>query len=122
MSNGPVVLPASLVISLIPGPGQEVPLEDLAEYLAVGDGEYSVRDIGVVTLPEGDALRRVVYRVVTVGSEVEPVPALNVEYLIPVPAGQGALLNLSFSTSLVTLETAYTELFDAVAETLTWRW
>ncbi len=45
----------------------------------------------------------------------------TLQYFIPVP-GTARLLVLSFSTPNLSLAPAFLELFDAMAESLHWRW
>ena len=55
------------------------------------------------------------------GLEGHPVEVDNVQYFVPLP-GSTDLVLLSFSTPNLGLADAMAELFDAVAESLQWRW
>jgi hypothetical protein len=120
--TGEIVLPASLLICYSPRPSREIPLEDLAEVLAVSEAASSVRSVEVRPLPVGQAIRRLSYWAVVEDPTVEPVPAINLDWHLPVPAGEGALVTLSFATGLVTLEEPLLGLFDAIASTFEWTW
>ena len=120
----PLTIPASLLITLVtPLPTGSLPsLTDLANLLVDGGGEASL-----VELPAGEAVR--VRRETgqpgrptppgASGQADEMLPAVTLDYQLPVPATQAHLL-LTFSTPLVQIGDAMVELFDAVAGSLTW--
>ncbi|MFJ6982528.1 MULTISPECIES: hypothetical protein [unclassified Streptomyces] len=119
---GPLTIPASLLISLLPPrPDRPTPLE-LAAALGSGGTEASVVD-----LPAGTAVRT---RRTTGGPDHpapqaaygrpdESLPSVTVDFQVPVP-GTNAHLLLTFSTPLVQIAEAMVELFDAVAASLAW--
>jgi hypothetical protein len=105
-----VPIAASLVIFLVPTPGQVVTAADLARSLDTGDE----RRVTVVDLPVGQAVR--VFR--RTGTEDGSASA-TLEVFVPVPHN-GEWLLLSFATPLGPLAPALTKLFDAICTTLRW--
>lgn len=116
---GPLTVPASLLVTLVPEEGPGVPVDELAGYLAErgGPAEYEVT---VEELPAGQSVRT---RARTVPAADDPsgntLPVTSVDYHVPVP-GSGAYLMLSFSTPLDPIADAMADLFDAVALSLKW--
>ena len=109
-----VPLALSLVVSLVPFPADATDLEDLAP----GFDDEGVQAT-VVELPAGRALRR--QRVEARDAPelaVTQLDTLLVDYLLPGP-GETALL-LTFSSPLVPVAEALSELFEAVAGTVRW--
>lgn len=77
-------------------------------------------DLGVVTLPAGQAVRtrgRTSAR--PVGPSGPTVEVDTVQYFLPLPDGDG-LLVLTFSTPNLPLADAFAELFDAMAGSISW--
>ncbi|MFF5102117.1 hypothetical protein [Streptomyces sp. NPDC000134] len=122
---GALTVPASLLVSLVPPlPGGSVPT---VSNLASRYSENVDADVSEVELPAGTALR--VRRSTgepghpapmgAAGSSAEALPSVTVSYQMPVP-GTGGHLLLTFSSPLVRIADAMTELFDAVAGSLTW--
>lgn len=122
---GPLTIPASLLITLLPASPDGAPLavEDLAARL-VSDQKA---EVAVVELAAGKAVR---VRRATGGPDQTPpaglpgkadeaLPSVTLDYQLPVP-GTGAHLLMTFSTPLVQIADAMVELFDAVAGSLTW--
>lgn len=116
--GGPVPIPASLVVTLVP-PGQDaLPARQLALSLAatgpLGQG------VSILERPTGDVVRT---RVRTEPAPDDPtgntMPVTSADYYLPVPRS-AALLLLSFSTPLDPIADAMVELFDAIAGSLTW--
>jgi hypothetical protein len=105
-----VPIAASLVIFLVPTPGQVVTAADLARSLDTGDE----RRVTVVDLPVGQAVR--VFR--RTGTEDGSASA-TLEVFVPVPHN-GEWLLLSFAMPLGPLAPALTKLFDAICTTLRW--
>ncbi|MGW2765222.1 hypothetical protein [Streptomyces sp. NPDC001275] len=115
---GPFTIPASLLVTLAPLRHPEpLPLEALAQRFA-DNGEGSVT---IEELRSGPAVR--VRRLIPQSSDEEgtepPHNSLTVEYHLPVP-GTTAFLLLTFSTPLEAIADAMAELFDAIADSLTW--
>ncbi|MFG2311378.1 hypothetical protein ACGFS9_22335 [Streptomyces sp. NPDC048566] len=116
---GPFTIPASLLVTLAPlEDARRLPLDTLAQVLAEGGEEAAV---SVEELPSGAAVRvrRLVAQGDEEGAERPARTSLLVEYHLPVP-GASAFLLLSFSTPLEPIADAMTELFDAIAGSLTW--
>lgn len=114
---GPFTIPASMLVTLAPLRHPEaLPLEALAQALG-RDGEGSV---SIEQLSSGTAVR---VRKLTPQGDDESTESshnsLSVEYHLPVP-GAMAFLLLSFSTPLEPIADAMAELFDAIADSLTW--
>jgi hypothetical protein len=105
-----VPIAASLVIFLVPAPGQVVTAADLAWSLDTGDE----RRVTLVDLPVGEAVR--VFR--RTGTE-DGSDSATLEVFVPVPHN-GEWLLLSFATPLGPLAPALTKLFDAICTTLRW--
>ncbi|QKW09396.1 hypothetical protein HUT18_26410 [Streptomyces sp. NA04227] len=115
---GGLTIPASLLITLLtPPPGRGLPkLKDLGAALAA-DGE--AKEVSMLDLNAGSALR-VRREIAPSGEEGDYAqPSVTVDYQLDIPGGQGQLL-LTFSTPLIQIADAMTELFDAVAGSLTW--
>ncbi|MGW7277531.1 hypothetical protein ACWGIV_04330 [Streptomyces sp. NPDC054844] len=117
--GGPVPVPASLVVSLVP-PGQNaLGSRELAVSLAAS-GPLG-QEVSILERPTGDIIRT------RVRSEPEPddptgntLPVTSAGYYVSVPRSSAILL-LSFSTPLDPIADAMVELFDAIAGSLTWR-
>jgi len=104
MRVGPVAVPASLLITLVPPPPSgPVSTEALAATLP-GQPEQA-------TFPAGPAVRVI---------SQAPGTGLNVDVYHQVPGG-GGWLRLAFATPLGDLADSMSELFDAIASTLRWR-
>ncbi|MET7451252.1 hypothetical protein ABZT03_05000 [Streptomyces sp. NPDC005574] len=122
---GTLTIPASLLITLLPPPsGGTLPgVADFANDLAgEADAEVSIRELSAgpalrVRRATGQPDRQMPAGVP--GSTDEVLPSITLDYQLPVP-GTGAHLLLTFSTPLVRIADAMTELFDAVAGSLTW--
>lgn len=116
---GPVTIPASLLVTLAPPAHAEQLLpEELAQSLTEDD--VPEREVSVGELTSGRAVR--------VRSRAEPgkkdamngyPTSVSVDYYLPVPDSYAYLL-LTFATPLEPIADAMTELFDAVANSLTW--
>ncbi|MFE9310865.1 hypothetical protein ACFYM5_24835 [Streptomyces sp. NPDC006706] len=115
---GPFTIPASLLVTLAPLRHPEsLPLEALAQrFTDAGQGSVSIEE-----LRSGPAVR--VRRLIPQGNDEDgtepPRNSLSVEYHVPVPASMAFLL-LTFSTPLEAIADAMAELFDAIADSLTW--
>jgi hypothetical protein len=122
---GPLTIPASLLITLLPAPpGGALPgMADLAKDLAAeADAEVSVRELSAgralrVRRSTGQSDRRPPAGIR--GNTDQVLPSVTLDYQLSIP-GTGAHLLLTFSTPLVQIAEAMTELFDAVAGSLTW--
>jgi hypothetical protein len=114
---GPFTIPASLLVTLAPLRHPEpLPPEALAEALA-GGGEGTV---SIEQLHSGTAVR--VRKLMPQGGDETAEGSHNslvVDYHIPVPAAAAFML-LTFSTPLEPIADAMAELFDAIADSLTW--
>lgn len=98
-------------------------LKALAERLRRPTGSnQGPAEVGVVELPAASAVR-VRRRTATEpeGAGGERAEVETVQYFVPVP-GVPSLLVLSFSTPNLPLAEVFVELFDAMAQTLQWRW
>lgn len=106
---------ADLLAAVTPVAG-EVDLPALGDRLAAEPGPTEkLRDLGVVELPAGPALRiRKGVRPTVLGREVD---TEVVQHFVPVPGGERMMV-LTFSTPVVVLADAFAELFDAIAGTL----
>lgn len=126
ITAGPVPVSSSLVVSLVPTGGGESSrdeLQALAEELSRSDDPQMRYDASeLVDLASGPAVRRTTYLVGSGMSTPEnPVgDSCGVDWFVPVPNGNGAMLLLSFSSPLVMIREDITGLFDAVASTLSW--
>ncbi|MFF4748333.1 hypothetical protein ACWD5R_00420 [Streptomyces sp. NPDC002514] len=122
---GPLTIPASLLITLLPTPHSERALtaQDFAARLS-SDGEA---DVSIVELPAGTAVRTRTPAgqptqsppVGVPGSTEPPLPSVTLTYQVPVPTTRAYLL-LTFSTPLVEIADVMIELFDAVAGSMIW--
>ncbi|MCK8435757.1 hypothetical protein G3I77_22895 [Streptomyces sp. D2-8] len=114
---GPFTIPASLLVTLAPLRHPEaLPLQVLAQALA-RDGEGAV---SIEELHSGTAVR--VRKLTPQGDDETSESShnsLSVDYHLPVP-GAMAFLLLTFSTPLEPIADAMAELFDAIADSLTW--
>jgi hypothetical protein len=126
---GGLPLSSSLVVTFLPGPGgAEVADGDLQEMLlaaAEEAGEDVVVDRRLVTWEGGWAVRRLVERAAPsgddpLGRELGPAPTFGVEWFRPIPGTGGDSLLLAFSSPLLPVRDALTELFDTVAGSLVW--
>ncbi|MFC8001901.1 hypothetical protein ACFUCH_02350 [Streptomyces olivaceus] len=117
--GGPLPIPASLVVTLVP-PGQDaLAPRDLAMSLAAS-GPLG-QEVSIMERPTGDIVRT------RVRTEPEPddamgntLPVTSADYYLRVPRSPAILL-LSFSTPLDPIAETMVELFDAIAGSLTWR-
>ncbi|NKI42408.1 hypothetical protein [Streptomyces physcomitrii] len=122
---GALTIPASLLVTLLrPEPGRALPrLDDLAQELAAE--AQPGREVSMEKTAAGRALR--VRREIRTEEETQQgekqeqyaFDSVTVDYQLDIPGGQGQLL-LTFSTPLVQLAEAMTELFDAIGGSLTW--
>lgn len=121
---GALTIPASLLVTLLrPEPGRALPrLDDLAQELSA-EAEPG-REVSMEKTAAGRALR--VRREIRTEEETREeareqyaFDSVTVDYQLDIPGGQGQLL-LTFSTPLVQLADAMTELFDAIGGSLTW--
>ncbi|MEU6732823.1 hypothetical protein ABZ929_06395 [Streptomyces physcomitrii] len=122
---GALTIPASLLVTLLrPEPGRALPrLDDLARELAAE--AQPGREVSMEKTAAGRALR--VRREIRTEEETQQgekqeqyaFDSVTVDYQLDIPGGQGQLL-LTFSTPLVQLAEAMTELFDAIGGSLTW--
>ncbi|HEY6481285.1 MAG TPA: hypothetical protein VIZ00_14725, partial [Streptosporangiaceae bacterium] len=102
MMAGPLPIPASLLVTLIPPPPSgPLPAEAMA-----ADAEKRGRSVRPIQTPAGTALRA-------------QASATDLSFYVPVP-GSGAWLLLAFSGPAGPLAPAMAELFDAIAATLRW--
>jgi hypothetical protein len=102
MTAGPLPVPASLLVSLIPPPPSgPLPLEAMA-----AEAKKRNRSASFIQSPAGTGVR-------AQGS------ATDISFYFPVP-GSGAWLLLAFSGPGGPLAPAMAELFDAIAATLRW--
>jgi hypothetical protein len=130
---------ASCVISYLPPPaptpgnaGGAATAADLAVALALDDPDEPHRQTRLAPLDAGMAVRRQYLRSDAAGDPAhEParrpagdavLESLHVDYVIPVPNGDGAHLLLAYSTLTLEVADALTVLFDAMAESLRWVW
>ncbi|WP_130796386.1 MULTISPECIES: hypothetical protein [Streptomyces] len=116
-SVGPVTVPASLLVTFVPG--HTVPcssLEELAERAGGGDLEV---ESTLEELPSGPAVRVRRREEPVDGSPADVEPPVAVDYYLPIP-GTDDLLLLSFSTPLPAIADALVQLFDAVARSFAW--
>jgi len=125
MRRADVVVPASLLVTYTPPPDGGVPdLASLADVLAVSE-TAQVRTSEVAQAGTGPAIRRLAYVIeeteVGDGPPLQT-PSVALDWHLPVPAGEGALLTLSFASPLVVLEDSLVELFDTIVATTTWVW
>lgn len=106
-----VPMPISLIVRMLPA--ELAGMDQLHDELAGEDA------VDVADLPSGRCLRR--SRRVHPGKEGygEPEASLTVDYWLEAPGGSG-LLQLTFSSPLVMVADALTELFDAVTSTVSW--
>jgi hypothetical protein len=109
MRNGPVTVPASLVITLVPPPpsGRNDP-QTLARLLTSA-AQDPRPEIAEMKHPAGPSVRAV-----RIGQ------GLNLDVYVQVP-GSGAWLRLSFATPLTELAGPMRTLFETIAATLRWR-
>lgn len=123
-SAGALTIPASLLITLIP------PREHGSTRLSPQDLAADFRGEGVtvstVEMAAGTAVRRRLdpeaaapARTHAEGDDYA-LPSVTVDYQLPVPHSDMYLL-LTFSTPLVQIADAMTELFDAIAGSLVWK-
>lgn len=116
---------ASLVVSLRSdaGDGEAGDLDALAEQLRLRPGPGAAApQTAVVRLPAGPAVRlrsRATARAGGTGGGAGRIEVESLQYFVPVPGG-GDLLALSFSTPNLALADSFVELFDAMAESLSW--
>jgi len=117
---GPFTIPASLLIGLgLPPHGGRLPsLHALADELAADT--RGKREVTVVELPAGEALRVREESTPSPGAEDHFLPSVSLDFQVSVPHAQ-ALLLLTFSTPLIQIADAMVELFDAVAGSLSWK-
>ena len=116
-------VPASALITHLQGQSGEDPLSSLLGTLAAGSEELDVRELDVVEVAGGPAVRRLSMR----GERVAPIGDLpggvlhvtQLEYFVPVP-GEGGLLVLAFSTPIEQLGPPLVKLFDVIATSLRW--
>jgi hypothetical protein len=102
MMAGPLPVPASLLVTLIPPPPSgPVPAEAVA-----GEAERRSRSVSFVRAPAGSGVRA-------------QASAADISFYFPVP-GSGAWLLLAFSGPDGPLAPVIAELFDAIAATLRW--
>lgn len=102
MMAGPLPVPASLLVTLIPPPPSgPLPVEAVTE-----EAEKRNRSVSSVRAPAGAGVRA-------------QASAADISFYFPVP-GSGAWLLLAFSGPDGPLATAMTGLFDAIAATLRW--
>ena len=112
------LMPASLVVTLIPAPtmadssSEALSLTSLAASMSDHPGEVAITD-----LPIGPAVR---HRYLAHAEQAATVTSHNLDVFIPVPGADGAFLLLSFSTALEPLADAMIGLFDVIAATLRW--
>lgn len=123
---GPLTIPASLLITLVPPPrpgGAAPSLHDLAEILGAEGGEG--RTVSLVELGAGTAMRVRVDPEATnaearTGKDEYVMPSVTVDYQLLVPRSDMYLL-LTFSTPLIQIADVMVGLFDAVAGSLVWK-
>ncbi|WP_323379913.1 hypothetical protein [Streptomyces alkaliphilus] len=117
-SAGPLTIPASLLITLLPP--SAIPARSMEELLAHAEATADPdTEVDVVGLPSGPALR--VRRREAPPPQAPPgTPhSVAVDHHLPLPHTDGMLL-LSFNTPLPALADALARLFDAVAGSLVW--
>ncbi len=102
MMAGPMPVPASLLVTLIPPP----PSEPLSAEAVAREAQKRNRSVSFARAPAGTAVR-------------SQASAADISFYFPVP-GSGAWLLLSFSGADGPLSPALAELFDAIAATLRW--
>lgn len=117
---GDRVISASLIAGMVSGAGAPPPREaDPASaaaalrQLLAPDGDAEIRD-----LPAGRAVR-VQRRQDVPAPGGQLIPVENVQWLIPTPGLEGVCL-LEFNTPAVALAGSFSQLFDAIAGSLTW--
>ena len=116
-------VPASALVTHLQGQPVEDPLSSLLGTMAAGSEELDVRELDVVEVAGGPALRRLSTR----GERVAPIGELpggvlqvtQLEYVVPVP-GEDGLLVLAFSTPIEQLGPPLVKLFDVMASSLRW--
>jgi hypothetical protein len=102
MMAGPLPVPASMLVTLIPPP----PSGSLSAAAVAAEAKRRNRSVRLVERPVGTAVRA-------------QASATDLSFYFPVP-GSGAWLLLAFSGPAGPLAPAMTELFDAIAATLRW--
>jgi hypothetical protein len=132
MPAPPATIPAALLITVPPPDPRASNLTSLASLL---EGTAPSVHSHVTDLPAGTALRRHTRRHTSLESAIvmettprrpaspkddSTVDAFGIDYYVPIPHTDDALLLLSFSSPLLPLEEALIELFDAAAQTLRW--
>lgn len=119
MSTGPVTIPASLLVTLVPLIHQEelTPAE-LAQTLE--NESPQDHEIALGELTTGSAVRVLARKEPAKKDAAQGYTAtINVDYHLPVPDAYAYLL-LSFSTPLEPIADAMAELFDTITDSLQW--
>lgn len=113
----PLVLTAHAVLALAPAPGD---LDEVRRVLEV-DADTHGLEVRPVELPAGHGVLVAGTTQIRHPAWDSPAPARLRRYFVPVPGTQ-RLATLSFLTPNVDLADSFEELFDAVAETLSFEW
>lgn len=107
---GGLPVAASCVVTIVPGSAS---VAALAARMGEGAEEHEVVEIAGRPAVRVRRLRPV--------PDEEDLKATVIEHVVPVPGGAETLV-LSWSTPMAPFAEALTELFDAVAASLRWRW
>lgn len=121
---GPLPLAASLVISMTPPASLEQPFtldEEGLNALAASMNEDNDAPYMVEHLPVGPGLRRERASVAHIDDAEEDLETFHLDWMVPVPSGNGSMLFLAYSTPLPELAEGFADLFDAVTATLSWQ-
>ncbi|SOD92953.1 hypothetical protein SAMN06272739_0091 [Blastococcus haudaquaticus] len=116
-------VPASGLVTHLAGQGNGDALDSLVGTLAAGSGTSSVREIGVVEVAAGPAVRRLTTRRERVDGQGDlpggVLTVTQVDYFVPLP-GTRDLLVLTFTTPIEQLAPPLVQLFDVMGGSLRW--
>ena len=116
-------VPASGLVTHAQGPGGADALDSVMGTLVAGGDGVTVRELGVVEVAGGPAVRRLSTRSERVAAEAGlPGGVLHVtqiDHFVPLPGGNG-LLVLTFSTPIEALGPPLVRLFDVMASSMRW--
>lgn len=116
-------VPASALVTHLAGQGGGNALDALVGTLVVGGADHTVRELGVVEVAGGPAVRRLSARRERVPDEGDlrggVLHVTQVDYFVPLP-GTDDLLVLTFSTPIEQLGPPLVRLFDVMAESFRW--